>query len=570
MSNAVDVSLLSAIDRVSGSRSRAIIWCVSIFVIWFLALNASHLTRSDEGRYAEISREMFASADWVTVRYNGLKYFEKPPLHMWMTSLAFRAFGVGDWQARLWVGITGMAGILATAFAASRWFGGRVGLFCGLILLATPSWILGGHVNSLDMGLSGALACVLASFLVAQHPHTGPNARRRWMLVAWGSAAAAVLMKGLVGVALPGLVMVMYILIARDWNLWRQLNILGGIPWFLVICAPWFILVTKANPEFPQFFFVHEHWLRYTTSIHKRAGPIWYFLPQMLIGFLPWLGLSRGMAIQVIDEKGGQFRPKLLLALWAGAIFAFFSLSSSKLPGYILPIFPALAILAALALDKLTANEWRKQVRVMLIVCAAGLLVSPLVGRMGGDEESNSFYRNYSLWIGAACAVAFGGLLVAKAFVAGKGDFANKDPAMSIGLASVSIFVALTVALAGHEALARPASGADLVPRIKAVLTDDMPIYSVRLLDHTLPFYLRRTTIMVEAPDELAFGTEQEPSKWLPTLSAFVSAWASGPHALALMSRDTYQELLAKNVDMSVVASDSRRIVVSNFRSGAP
>src|SRR5262245_38946665 len=98
---------------------------------WFLPLGARHLFHADEGRYAAIGREMLVSGDWVTIRYNGLKYFEKPPFHLWMTTLAYAAFGIGDWQARLWVAISGLAGLLMTMLAAWRWFGARVALLAG-------------------------------------------------------------------------------------------------------------------------------------------------------------------------------------------------------------------------------------------------------------------------------------------------------------------------------------------------------------------------------------------------------------------------------------------------------
>ena len=101
--------------------------CLFVAAVWFLTLDARHLLPSDEGRYAEIAREMLASGDWVTIRYNGVKYFEKPPFQMWMTALAFQAFGIGEWQARLWVALNGALGIVMTAVAARRWFGPRVG-----------------------------------------------------------------------------------------------------------------------------------------------------------------------------------------------------------------------------------------------------------------------------------------------------------------------------------------------------------------------------------------------------------------------------------------------------------
>ncbi len=526
-----------------------------VLAVWFLTLSIRHLLPSDEGRYAEIAREMFASGDWVTIRYNGLKYFEKPPFHLWMTALAYQAFGVGDWQARLWVAISGAAGLLLTMWAARRWYGDRVSWFTGLALLAAPTWNIGSHFNSLDMGVSGALAGVLAGFLLAQHPQASLQSRRRWMLFAWGAMALAVLTKGLIGLVLPGLVLVVYSLVARDWVLWRRLHIVSGTILFLLLTAPWFWLISTRNPEFAQFFFIHEHWQRYTSSVHQRGAPWWYFGPQLIAGFLPWLGLTpRICALLRNSGQAREFRPELLLAVWAGAILVFFSLSGSKLPGYILPVFPALALLAALALDRIDAKAWQRQLLGMLLLAGGGLLATLLLQR--SDD--------YGLWLGAACLVILLGLLLAW--------LCNRrgQPGLSITLFALAWFGGTTVGLAGHQTLGRSNSGVDLVPAIEAVLTPQMPIYSVRRLDHTLPFYLRRTMIMVEAPDELAFGVEQEPQKWLPTLAAFSAAWTTGPPALALMSRDSYQQLKAQGLPMFDLTGDEKRLVVTNFSGKSP
>ena len=540
----------------SKASASAVWWMVAmVLAVWFLTLNIRHLLPSDEGRYAEIAREMFASGDWVTIRYNGLKYFEKPPFHLWMTALAYQALGVGDWQARLWVAISGAAGLLLTMWAARRWYGDRVSGFTGLALLAAPTWNIGSHFNSLDMGVSGALAGVLAGFLLAQHPRASLQSRRRWMLFAWGAMALAVLTKGLIGLVLPGLVLVGYSLLARDWMLWGRLHIVSGTILFLVLTTPWFWLISSRNPEFAQFFFIHEHWQRYTSSVHQRGAPWWYFGPQLVAGFLPWLGLTPRMC--ALLRHAGQakaFKPELLLAVWAGAILVFFSLSGSKLPGYILPVFPALALLAALALDRIDAKAWQRQLLGMLLLAGSGWLATLLLPR--SDD--------YGLWLGAACLVILLGLLLAW--------HCNRrgQLSLSITLFALALFLGTTVGLAGHQTLGRSNSGVDLVPAIEAVLTPQMPIYSVRRLDHTLPFYLRRTMIMVEAPDELAFGVEQEPQKWLPTLAAFSATWTNGPPALALMSRDSYQQLKAQGLPMFDLTGDEKRLVGTNFPGKSP
>jgi 4-amino-4-deoxy-L-arabinose transferase-like glycosyltransferase len=541
-------------------QQRALWWWLlglAVVALWFGVLDHRHLLRSDEGRYAQIAREMWASGDWVTIRYQGLKYFEKPPLHLWMTALAYSAFGVGEWQARLWVALCGALATLATVLALRRWHGPAAGWLGGLVLLATPSWVIAGHFNSLDMGVAAAMTCALAAFLIAQHPAQDAAARRRWMLLAWAMVGAAVLSKGLIGIVLPGGALVLYTLVTRDWALWRRLHLVTGTLVLLVVAAPWFVLVSLRNPEFPQFFFIHEHFARYTSQVHLRGAPWWFFVPQLLGGFLPWLALTpRWLPLL---RPAPQFNPDLFCGLWAAVIFVFFSLSGSKLPGYIVPLFPPLAWLAARALQTLDARGWRLQLGWM-----SGCLLLGLAGTVGVVKlGSTPGLRHYGLWLLAACVLGLAGLALAWLWQR-RGRLQA-----SIAAAGLAVYAAATLGLLGHEVLGRPSSGVDLVPAIRARLQPDTVLYGVRLLDHTLPFYLQRTLVMVEDPDELEFGTQQEPARWVPSLAAFRPLWEQGPAALAVMSPQTYETLRADGWRLLPVARDERRVVVANREAAA-
>ena len=182
----------------------------------------------------------------------------------------------------------------------------------------------------------------------------------------------------------------------------------------------------------------------------------------------------------------------------------------------------------------------------------------PLLGRASGEGATAASLKAYQPWLmaafGVAAAAALAGLWLLRR---------GRERASRVAYA-VLVYLGTTVGMVGHETMGRGMSGVDLVPAIRAQLGPDTPLYGVRMLDHTLPFYLGRTLVMVESADELEFGTRQEPHKWLPTLAAFGERWRPGPKALALMSRDTYETLRAEGLPMAVVAEDARRIVVSN------
>jgi 4-amino-4-deoxy-L-arabinose transferase-like glycosyltransferase len=375
--------------------------------------------------------------------------------------------------------------------------------------------------------------------------------------------AAAVLTKGLIGLALPGLALVAYTAWTRDLGLWRRLHLATGGALFLAITVPWFALAADRNPEFLRFFFVHEHFERYTSTVHRRDAPAWYFVPQLIAGFLPWLALLPGMvsAVRRAEPARDRLQPERLLAAWAVSIFLFFSLSGSKLPGYILPVMPALAILAARALDAMSPRAWTVQsalaVVVGLALCAVPLLVTMQPGLVRARPEA----VGYAPWIGIAGAALAAGAAAAW-WWGRRGRRVTAVLAYSLGA-----FAATTAITVGHEAYGGPASGAALVPRIRTVLTPDMPIYGVQRLDHTLPFYLGRTLTLVAEPDELAFGLAREPDRWIPTIEAFVPRWRDGPRALAVMAPDTYERLRAQSLPMYDVARDERRVVVANFET---
>lgn len=535
-------------------------------LLWFGTLNYRHLIPSDEGRYAEMAREMLVTGDWVTPRYNGYKYFEKPPLQIWATATAFNVFGIGDWQARLWTALTGFATILFVGFAGARIYSARAGWLAAIVLASSPMWVISGHVNSLDMGLSAFLVAALCSLLFAQTSHN-LQGTRKWMWACWFFMALATLSKGLIGVAIPGMVFVVYSITAWDWKIWKRLHLIGGSILFLVITAPWFVLVAQRNPEFLQFFFIHEHLQRFTQTAHSRTGPIYYFLPLLLLGFLPWVAQIPGAMTQAWRDRNREFSSGWLLVCWFVVILGFFSISQSKLPGYIIPIFPALALLVGHRLDNNLGFRnslefpWTLQTIFFALLGGLGFFFLGEISKQARADEIES-YAQYTYWIVAALIVLVTGSLLA--FMQSKRNGLSSITSFASGL-----FLCALIAGTGHETLGRAVSGIDLVDQVKAGIPEKVNFYSVRILDHTVPFYLGRTMTMVEFPDELEFGVQQEPDLWLPTLAAFIERWKEDQTAYALMVPEQYIELQKLNIPMQEVGRDSRRVIVKHPESAS-
>ncbi len=542
--------------RVGAIRSAVLILLLA--VVWFGPLGYRALIKSDEGRYAEIAREMHVSGDWVTPRLNDLKYFYKPPLQYWATAAAYRVLGENEFAARLWPALTGFLTILFAGFAARRVFGAVYALPVAAVLASALWWNGMSHVNALDAGVSSFMAMALFALMLAQRDGIGVRAERGWMLACWGFMALAVLSKGLIGIVLPAASLVLYTLLARDWALWRRLHLVSGVLLFLAIAAPWFIAVTRANPEFFQYFFIHEHFERFLTKVHRRGAPWWYFIPVLLAGVLPWLPGLPGASIAAV-RRGAQrngFRPALLALVWAVVIFVFFSASSSKLRSYILPIVPALALLIGLWLPGARRRTVMAIAALAFVLGAAGVALSPFGARFAEDAWMVEAYRSLLHWIGAGSALVLAGAVALAAF-----ERRGQRLAGVIALASATVAGTL-VAASGHQAVGHLSSAREAVRAVGSEFAPDQPFYSVRYYDQTLPFYLKRTVTLVDYADEMAFGISQEPDKVVPSLDEFRKRWEAARAPSAIMGTDTFDELSRAGVPMRVIWKDPRRVLV--------
>jgi 4-amino-4-deoxy-L-arabinose transferase-like glycosyltransferase len=541
--------------------SRRGLWLLlfAVVLIWFSNLEYRKLTKPDEGRYAEIPREMIASGDWITPRLNGLKYFEKPVMQYWTTATAFLVFGEHQWTARLWTALTGFLGVILACFTARRLWGADAGLFAAATLGSSLLFVVMGHMNTLDMGVSFFMAASLCGFLLAQRDGASEQENRWWMYITWAALACAVLSKGLIGIVLPGAVLVLYTLIERDWNLWKRLHLFRGSLLFLLLAAPWFIAVSRANPEFFQFFFIHEHFDRFLTKVHDRYEPWWWFIPVLALGILPWLLVMVDALLGAWKTAPGQaerFKTKRYLLIWTVFIFVFFSKSDSKLASYILPIFPALALLIGARLTQISA---RRAFWMLLPVAFLGLLAlafSQYTETFAGADFEKPYYREYGYWVAATAAVWLICTLAGLYWLYG-----NKMKAGILAIAFGGLFLGQGV-VTGHESLSPLSSTWALAQQIRPYDKPSAPFYSVGLYDHTLTFYLKRTLTLVDYQNEMEFGIKQEPQKWLPTLADFARDWGKQPAALAIMTPSMYRQLAAQNLPMQIIAQDNQYVVV--------
>jgi 4-amino-4-deoxy-L-arabinose transferase-like glycosyltransferase len=325
------------------------VWAPLLLAIAWLAITAwaRPLTLPDEGRYVGVAWGMLTSGDWLTPHLNGLPYFHKPPLFYWITASSLAVFGPHEWAARLAPLLGASLGAGAVYLFARRWFGDRVARLALLALATQPLFFMGGQFANLDMLVAGCIGATTLAFAHAALLQAQGLPSRRALAAGYLLAGLGFLAKGLIGIVLPGMVLVLWLLLQWQPRALLRLLWLPGIALFLAITAPWVIAMQLRFPEFSYYFFVVQHFARYATSGFNNQQPFYFYLVVLGVLALPWtawLFAGRWRAALAEPLHG---RLRLLLWLWLGGILLFFSLPQSKLVGYILPTTMPLALLAA-------------------------------------------------------------------------------------------------------------------------------------------------------------------------------------------------------------------------------
>jgi 4-amino-4-deoxy-L-arabinose transferase-like glycosyltransferase len=344
-------------------------------VAWLaLTVGTRPLALPDEGRYVSVAWEMLSSGNWLFPTLNGLPFFHKPPLFYWITAASLGVFGAHEWASRL-------ASLLGAGIAAFTLYGfalrqnGKAFAHWALLILVTQPLFFGGaQFANLDMLVAGFIsAAVLLSSEAALN--AAKNLPYRGLLAsAYLAAALGVLAKGLIGIVLPGMVIVIWLAWNRRLSLLRQLIWLPGLALFALVAVPWFAAMQARFPEFLNYFFVYNHFQRFTESGFNNPMPFWFYVPVVLILTLPWSFWLP--AAWKVARPQTEDRPSIrsLMWIWPAVIIGFFSIPSSKLVGYVLPALPPLAYLVASVLRQKWGSSEALPARVKYFAAAAALV----------------------------------------------------------------------------------------------------------------------------------------------------------------------------------------------------
>jgi len=440
------------------------IWSAVAVVALAAQLGGFPLLDPDEGRNAEVGREMALTNDYVMPRLDGLPYLDKPIVYFAAEAAAMEVLGATETAARLPALLFTFATALMLWWFADREWGRDEAWIAFIAGLSMPLTIAFSRTVIFDSALAFFITAAMIGFYLAiEHD------ARRWAILAWAAIGLGVITKGPVAIALPLLVAIPFGIVRKRV---RPIFPIAGIVVFAVVIAPWVWAISRAVPDFLNYVLVTETAQRLATKALKRTGPPWYFIPYLLGGALPWSFFLIGARIDRRD------RGNLYLLLWIAIPFLFFSISQSKRPQYILPLMPAIALLTARVWCRDAKRGTRIAAAVLIALGIALLVALPFVHL---TEEFSAGARASAIALGA-CALVGG----AVAFV-----FTERRwiALVALSLPMLAIPIAVNPLMEGIGAR-----------RSTKALMAQMPpgdVVGVEAFTGSMEFYLRRPIIVV-------------------------------------------------------------------------
>jgi 4-amino-4-deoxy-L-arabinose transferase-like glycosyltransferase len=374
----------------------------TLYICYFHNLGAIGLVGPDEPRYAWIARDMLETGDWVTPRLYGKPWFEKPALYYWSAALSFKLFGVNEAAARFPSAVSALLATLAMAWLAWRLYGGETARWLLVMLPTTVGMIGFSHAAATDMPFSAmltiAMVCAAVVLGLVRDEHTPILPRTPWLaLVLFGFfLGLAALAKGPAAIVLSGGAVLLCAVFTKRWRDALRCLHPAGIASFCLTALPWYIACARRNPDFLRVFIIEHNFKRYLTPEFQHFQPFWFYIPIVLIAFVPWT------LVLIWSAAYGSMRSwlerrlsasNIFLLSWAAFCLLFFSVSKSKLPGYILPAIPSIGLLLARSYAVLVPLE-KKYFRWLLSAWSILSLVAAMalfwIGRRSTGSRANA------------------------------------------------------------------------------------------------------------------------------------------------------------------------------------
>jgi len=528
------------------------------------------LWEPDEGRYAEIAREMYLSGDYVTPRDDFVRYFEKPPLVYWCETAAIKIFGTNEFAIRLPAALFSVAQVVVTEALAEVMFGGAVAILAAIVLATSPLFFGFARFATLDPALAFFMTAALGAFYMAARANDFTSRDgRRWFVATAALLALGTLTKGPVAPVLCGAIALIWILLERRGGEILRMAWLAAIGVYGAITIPWFVLAAHRNADFLQFFFIHEHVQRYLVNTEHGWGP-WFFIPVVIAGTWPWFFFA-AMGVRNLHTNESISSPShrsevRFLVVWFLAIFVFFSIPRAKLGSYVLPALPALAILAGVGIYKLWNLDAGGTRRIVAGFSALTMLAA--VAAAIGTALSHG-KLSPALTLDAFLIAALLGAMAIAAFMVNRD---GKRPGAFVMTLALGMILVMGIASRARNDAAPEVSYRNLAQQMSEQLRPGCIVGSYRHDVHSMPFYTGFREALVSYRGELApFGDSPDAAASFINSDAEMRRLWSSSECFALIANrkdlDALKNLMPGPV---IVGCEGKKVALINRQDARP
>ncbi|WP_198079525.1 ArnT family glycosyltransferase [Acinetobacter calcoaceticus] len=363
--------------------------------IWLFVLSwIRPLSVPDEGRYGDISRSMFESGDWLIPRINSLPFMHKPPLLHWLSSIFMELFGMHIWVLRLVPVLAATLMLVSLFLFVRKHISERVAQLTAIILGTNLLFFGSSEYINHDLLLASWITVSVLCFV-----DFTISARKSILFLGYFAGAAAFLSKGLIGVLIPGMILLPWLLYTKQWKKIPSLLNPFAILLFILLVSPWLYAVQLKYPQFLHYFFIDQQFSRFSSKEFNNKQPWYFYMLILFVSCLPWIFASRFQSVKTVFQNYKQSTLLALLIWWFISVTAFFSIPPSKLAGYILPAVPPLAIFLALVINQVIESDYKTKLQVwglpiFIMLVGIGITATPHFIR-----AHQPFFQNQALFI---------------------------------------------------------------------------------------------------------------------------------------------------------------------------
>ena len=511
-------------------------------VLFFFRLGDRALWDIDEGMHAATSKDMVLSGDWLSPQYNGEKFYDKPPLHNWLVAISFLIFGFTEFAARLPAALLGLGCVMVTYLLGRRIFGPAAAFLSALVLATSAEYIVLARVVVHDISLAFFITLSLSLFYLG---YDNKRHRRPLFLLGYAAMGFAVLAKGPVGALLPAMIIGLFLIIKKQLGFLKQMQIGWGILILLAVAAPWYILISLKDPEYFGYFFIKQNLGNFFSKEVRHPEPLYYYIPVLMGGMFPWSTFLPLAFFRAVRARGTTCNDGTLLALiWFAAVFIFFSMASSKLGTYILPLLPAAALLVGALLHDLIVGPSKGLAKGIFYSYLPLVIIAPLVliyiilfPPVNLKAEAGielKWVYGIAAWLVACCFI-------------------------SLGLAATKKYRLFTGSIVGTVITVLIFSLIFVVPPIEPFRSGKILAKKIdQLMEpaEDLVFYLK-------ARDTFLFYTDRKAAE-LKTPKALQDYMASDKQVYCIFKLDDWQDVEMLHKTLHIVALAGNKLIVSN------